>query len=174
MLMKTRLSWRALAAALFYVQWVGRRSLPPRFDKNNLPSLGSERPMNERRREPSTSELGQDGATVDITPSKVEPITIEDMGEMSSDPTNPAFWGESAGPDQNSWPAPVVDPEPEVARRSMVWRVRGLIRTIRPHQWVKNVFVLAPVVFATKLFDVSMLTRASVAFAAFCLLAGAV
>lgn len=79
---------------------------------------------------------------------------------------------ESDSSRHSSWPAPEVDVE--TARASMVWRVRGLIRTIRPHQWVKNVFVLAPVVFATKVFDTVMLTRAGVAFAAFCLLAGAV
>lgn len=58
--------------------------------------------------------------------------------------------------------------------RSSVSELRGLIRTIRPHQWIKNIFVLAPVVFATKLFDPVMLSNALVAFVAFCLLAGAV
>jgi len=130
--------------------------------------------MNERRREPNSSVLAQKGAADDVPQSQAEPGTINDTGYLSGDPTDPGFWGESLGPDSTNWPAPVVDPEPEVARRSMVWRVRGLIRTIRPHQWVKNVFVLAPVVFATKLFDLPMLTRATVAFAAFCLLAGAV
>jgi len=45
---------------------------------------------------------------------------------------------------------------------------------MRPHQWVKNVFVLAPVVFAKELFDVALLLRAAGAFVVFCLLAGAV
>jgi 4-hydroxybenzoate polyprenyltransferase len=45
---------------------------------------------------------------------------------------------------------------------------------MRPHQWVKNVFVLAPVVFAKELFDVGLLLRAAGAFIVFCLLAGAV
>ena len=31
---------------------------------------------------------------------------------------------------------------------SLAWRLGGAVRTLRPHQWVKNVFVLAPVVFA--------------------------
>jgi 4-hydroxybenzoate polyprenyltransferase len=54
------------------------------------------------------------------------------------------------------------------------WRVGGLLNTIRPHQWVKNVFVLAPVVFAKEVFDSPLLLRAAAAFLGFCLLAGAV
>jgi len=54
------------------------------------------------------------------------------------------------------------------------WRLGGLIKTIRPHQWVKNVFVLAPVVFAKEIFAPELLTRAALAFGVFCLLAGAV
>jgi 4-hydroxybenzoate polyprenyltransferase len=52
--------------------------------------------------------------------------------------------------------------------------VLGILKTIRPHQWVKNVFVLAPVVFAKEIFDAAMLARAAGAFAVFCLLAGSV
>jgi len=54
------------------------------------------------------------------------------------------------------------------------WRLRGVVKTIRPHQWVKNGFVLAPVVFAKEIFDPLLLWRAAAAFFAFCLLAGAV
>jgi len=56
----------------------------------------------------------------------------------------------------------------------LLWRLGGLLRTLRPHQWVKNVFVLAPVVFAKEIFDSTLLLRAASAFAVFCLLAGAV
>jgi len=56
----------------------------------------------------------------------------------------------------------------------LLWRIGGLVKTVRPHQWVKNVFVLAPVFFAKDLFDPSLLTRAIGAFGVFCLLAGAV
>ena len=49
-----------------------------------------------------------------------------------------------------------------------------LLRALRPVQWVKNVFVLAPVVFAEQLGDPAVLQRALVAFAAFCLVASAV
>jgi decaprenyl-phosphate phosphoribosyltransferase len=57
---------------------------------------------------------------------------------------------------------------------SLLWRVGGVIRTIRPHQWVKNVFVLAPVVFAKEIFDAVLLQHVTAAFFVFCLLAGAV
>jgi 4-hydroxybenzoate polyprenyltransferase len=50
----------------------------------------------------------------------------------------------------------------------------GIVRTMRPHQWVKNVFVLAPIVFAKDLFVPRLLFRAGGAFLVFCLLAGAV
>ena len=52
--------------------------------------------------------------------------------------------------------------------------VLGLIKTMRPHQWVKNLFVLAPLIFAHKLFDLPMALRVLVGFTSFCLLASAV
>lgn len=62
--------------------------------------------------------------------------------------------------------------------------VRGLIKTIRPHQWVKNLFVMAPMFFHKDLFsstadgDPSLNLRvtgqAMLGTAVFCLLAGAV
>jgi 4-hydroxybenzoate polyprenyltransferase len=55
-----------------------------------------------------------------------------------------------------------------------MWRVAGVVRTLRPHQWVKNVFVLAPVVFAREVFDPGLLVRAASGFVIFCLLASAV
>ncbi len=56
----------------------------------------------------------------------------------------------------------------------IIWRIGGVVRTVRPHQWVKNVFVLAPVVFAKEVFDAKLLENATSAFFVFCLLAGAV
>ncbi|MBL8603684.1 MAG: UbiA prenyltransferase family protein [Myxococcales bacterium] len=50
----------------------------------------------------------------------------------------------------------------------------GIIKTMRPKQWVKNLFVLAPVVFAKNLFHEPILLRAAAAFAGFSVLAGAV
>lgn len=62
--------------------------------------------------------------------------------------------------------------------------VRGLIKTIRPHQWVKNLFVMAPMFFHKDLFsstasgDPSLNLRvtgqAILGTGVFCLLAGAV
>lgn len=57
---------------------------------------------------------------------------------------------------------------------SLAWRLVGVVKTMRPHQWVKNVFVLAPVVFAKEIFSVFLISQAAAAFAVFCLLAGAV
>src|SRR5262245_5390098 len=42
-----------------------------------------------------------------------------------------------------------------------------LLRAMRPHQWVKNLFVLAPLVFAKELFDLPAAFRAFWAFALF-------
>jgi len=49
-----------------------------------------------------------------------------------------------------------------------------MIRTVRPHQWVKNSFVLAPVVFAKHLTHPSIIKSALGAFGIFCLVAGAI
>jgi decaprenyl-phosphate phosphoribosyltransferase len=60
------------------------------------------------------------------------------------------------------------------ANPTLAWRLGGLVKTVRPHQWVKNVFVLAPVFFAKDLFEPRLAFRAAGAFAVFCALAGAV
>ncbi len=61
--------------------------------------------------------------------------------------------------------------------------LRGLIQTLRPHQWVKNLFVLAPMVFHKDVvkhtpdgpfLNLPVTGRAFAATAVFCLLAGAV
>jgi decaprenyl-phosphate phosphoribosyltransferase len=50
----------------------------------------------------------------------------------------------------------------------------ALIKTIRPHQWVKNVFVAAALVFSRHLGDHVYVLRTAAAIFAFCLLSGAV
>jgi 4-hydroxybenzoate polyprenyltransferase len=61
--------------------------------------------------------------------------------------------------------------------------VRGMIKTVRPHQWVKNLFVVAPMFFAKDVFitsggipalNLQVTGRALAGTAVFCLLAGAV
>jgi len=49
-----------------------------------------------------------------------------------------------------------------------------ILRAMRPHQWVKNLFVLAALVFSKHLFDPVYAVRSGAAFALFCLLSGAV
>ncbi|HEU4732097.1 MAG TPA: UbiA prenyltransferase family protein [Kofleriaceae bacterium] len=51
---------------------------------------------------------------------------------------------------------------------------RALVRTLRPHQWVKNAFVAAPLVFAQKLGNPHDVARAALAVLTFCALSGAV
>ena len=57
----------------------------------------------------------------------------------------------------------------------------GLLKTMRPHQWVKNGFVLTPLIFAKKLEGVSewwnpdsVVTRTLAAFLLFCVGSGLV
>jgi 4-hydroxybenzoate polyprenyltransferase len=50
----------------------------------------------------------------------------------------------------------------------------ALVKTFRPHQWVKNVFVAAPLVFARHLTEVPYLVKSLAAVAAFCALSSAV
>jgi 4-hydroxybenzoate polyprenyltransferase len=79
-----------------------------------------------------------------------------------------------------------MDSEPgepmRVKRKSVL---KGLIKTIRPHQWVKNAFVAAPMFFHKDLFgtavgsgdpslNLKVAGKAFLATAVFCLLAGAV
>lgn len=47
---------------------------------------------------------------------------------------------------------------------------RLVLISMRPHQWVKNLFVFAPVLFGGKLTDIAALGSASLAFCTFCLL----
>ncbi len=52
--------------------------------------------------------------------------------------------------------------------------VLSLLRALRPVQWVKNVFVLAPIVFAEQLGEADVLGRAMLAFVTFCFASSAV
>jgi 4-hydroxybenzoate polyprenyltransferase len=47
------------------------------------------------------------------------------------------------------------------------------LSTMRPHQWVKNLFIFAPLLFGRKLTDVSAVIQALQAFGVFCFLSSA-
>lgn len=49
-----------------------------------------------------------------------------------------------------------------------------IIVSARPHQWVKNVFIFIPLIFAQKIFDYHSLTLSVQAFFAFSLMSSAV
>ncbi|HUL75657.1 MAG TPA: UbiA family prenyltransferase, partial [Vicinamibacteria bacterium] len=51
---------------------------------------------------------------------------------------------------------------------------RALLVSLRPHQWTKNLVVLAALAFSKHLFDPDAALRAAAALAAFCALSGAV
>jgi 4-hydroxybenzoate polyprenyltransferase len=69
---------------------------------------------------------------------------------------------------------PIILSEADAAFR---FQKRGLftllIATIRPHQWVKNLFIFAPLLFGRKLTDLSAVGAAITAFCVFCLLSSA-
>jgi len=73
-------------------------------------------------------------------------------------------------------PCPPVDSGSRGSPRRIiiVIMLKGLIITLRPHQWVKNLFVIAPLVFSRELFDWQPALLSVVAFFIFCFLAGAV
>src|SRR5688572_14190732 len=50
----------------------------------------------------------------------------------------------------------------------------ALLKTLRPHQWVKNLFVAAPLVFSRHLLEPAYVLRSAIAVLAFCALSGAV
>jgi 4-hydroxybenzoate polyprenyltransferase len=52
--------------------------------------------------------------------------------------------------------------------------LRGVVRLIRPKQWVKNVFVLAPLLFSGQIANVAAVGNGFVALACFCLWSSAI
>jgi decaprenyl-phosphate phosphoribosyltransferase len=87
------------------------------------------------------------------------------------------------GPDVTTTAVPTPSPSAKNLEETSGSPLKGLIKTIRPHQWVKNVFVLAPMVFHKDLFvstpvgptlNLIVTGRALAAALVFCLAAGAV
>jgi len=52
--------------------------------------------------------------------------------------------------------------------------LRAALESLRPRQWIKNLVLFAPLVFAKRAFDPDSLVRAGLAFVVFCALSGAV
>jgi decaprenyl-phosphate phosphoribosyltransferase len=60
------------------------------------------------------------------------------------------------------------------ARPSAAGSIAALVRTLRPKQWVKNLFVAAALVFSRQLTSPAYAIKAALAVLAFCALSGAV
>ncbi len=71
-------------------------------------------------------------------------------------------------------PGKSIDSATAMSRSDVRGQIWGLIRTMRPIQWTKNAFVLAPLVFDGKLFQLDLALRSGLAFLAFCLASSAV
>lgn len=67
-----------------------------------------------------------------------------------------------------AFPAPAGE---QVRARSLA---TNLLLALRPHQWTKNLFVFAGLIFGEKLTDRSALASSLVAFAVFCVLSGVI
>lgn len=52
--------------------------------------------------------------------------------------------------------------------------IGALVKTLRPHQWVKNLFVLLPLVFAEQALEPAHFLHATIAFVVFSVLSGCV
>jgi 4-hydroxybenzoate polyprenyltransferase len=52
--------------------------------------------------------------------------------------------------------------------------IAAAIKSMRPHQWVKNIFVAAPLIFARRMGDPRAVFHTLAAFGVFCLLSSAV
>ncbi|NUP09182.1 MAG: decaprenyl-phosphate phosphoribosyltransferase [Polyangiaceae bacterium] len=63
---------------------------------------------------------------------------------------------------------------PEAPEGSLLWRLLGLVRQMRPEQWVKNLFVLAPWVFSKQMTHETIVMSALGAFGVFCALASSI
>jgi 4-hydroxybenzoate polyprenyltransferase len=51
--------------------------------------------------------------------------------------------------------------------------IADILRSLRPQQWTKNLFVFAALVFSLKVFETEPFLRTAAAFAVFCVLSGA-
>src|SRR6266446_949877 len=66
-----------------------------------------------------------------------------------------------------------------MSRADNAWITRagmlvGIVVSMRPRQWIKNLIVFAALIFAKRLADLALLGRAGIAFLLFCATSGAV
>ena len=71
-------------------------------------------------------------------------------------------------------PGTVGDQAERRAARPAAGQLRLLLKTMRPKQWTKNIFVWAALIFDVKLFDRGPFLRTLATFILFCLISGAV
>jgi hypothetical protein len=67
-----------------------------------------------------------------------------------------------------------VPAEQAVPHRTPVSVARGVLKTMRPRQWVKNVLVLAAPMAAGSVTDLDVLGSVAIAFVAFCMAASGI
>ena len=86
-----------------------------------------------------------------------------------------------SGVSQGSAPAPVAPPDgfgasaaPAGAARRGLGLAPALLKSMRPHQWTKNVFIFGALIFAQRLDHGVDVLRTAAAFVLFCALSGAV
>ncbi len=104
-------------------------------------------------------------------PGRVPGGAAAPASHSSSDPGDPPARITPPAEHDSGSPPPILPPFKE---GSLLWRIGGLIRAMRPAQWVKNLFVLAPLVFSKHLNHPGIIVSAVGAFGVFCLLASAV
>jgi 4-hydroxybenzoate polyprenyltransferase len=51
--------------------------------------------------------------------------------------------------------------------------MKAIIESMRPHQWIKNFFIFAAIIFSQNIFNLSLMIKSVVAFCAFCLVSSA-
>jgi decaprenyl-phosphate phosphoribosyltransferase len=103
--------------------------------------------------------------------------------QSSPDVTSPATLGSASAGSADAQVTHGGQGRPATAEVMHSGGFGALVKTLRPHQWVKNVFVLAPIVFHKDVFlhtpvgpalNLTVTGRAAAATGVFCLLAGAV
>jgi hypothetical protein len=116
------------------------------------------RPVDAGSADPS-AEAAADAAPADPMDERAADIAADDPGHPEPDEVGPT--------------APVVD-DPAPPERTPVAVARGVLRTMRPKQWVKNVLVLAAPFAGGVLFSGGMALELVVAFVAFSLAASGI